>query len=406
MLRRYTIWSMATVLACCSGARAQYGNAASTQPAQALAVIEGDWLNISQLVAQPVFETRTAERQVTVYVDKTQLATRTRQVDGREVQVQVEETVKVPVSQTQTYMYCVTRLSTALQHHSFERDAQTQEYVRNSDQLAVKFFEIDGEPVDISELPTRLQRPTLVLLTQNGKMAESRIAEMFKPGTLVVAIPTPSMYPSAAPQPFPVTPQPVPAAPAPPQQSAAAAGDGRTEIQFTSFQQPIAVAANSLFPNATPPQFAYAQVVGDRLRLRSVEARTLEHTGYRCSPNDAEAQGDAGSKEVCRPVKLEHVIYTHDIWLSPMADVVGATADGRPQSKTALASALARESLVLASLDGKRVNAFWLQNLKPDALVLTPPSQHQPSTPAEGGQHGSAPAPQAPAPTPAPAFVP
>jgi hypothetical protein len=108
--------------------------------------------------------------------------------------------------------------------------------------------------------------------------------------------------------------------------------------------------------------------------------------------------------------KLEPVTANQQITASLSASVPGATVktiSGQPLDDRHLAALKQREIPVVISVDGMPVDPVWLQNIKPQMLLVTPPASRMghgppppapvaPAAPPVPGDHTSIPAPAVP----------
>lgn len=267
---------------------------------------------------------------------------------------------------------------------------QTQPRKMNLGQL--KAFETDGKPIPSETLKKRLAKETLVVVSANGGMISASYAELFKPGTIILAFPQAVASPLAPPPPAaiapaaprtneaPVTPapvapaQPVVSAPAAPAPSAAPVSP-KAPLAPVPAAAPVAspLPAPALvpadlkkLPSAAQPQFLFAGREGaDRIRLR----RLSEHS-YVTTGNKVQIQG--AEKRII-PVQMTQTVQQGEITMISGDDLQCFDAQGSAIALDRLNSKLGREGTVLYSGDGEPVHPFWLQNVKPSMLVLVGP---------------------------------
>lgn len=404
-MKRWYVLSIVAGLALSTSAPAQYGHAGratASQPTQGLARIdEQGQLEVREVMFKPVFETQTGVRKVTAYQEESRIRTETVIQDGEQVQVEKTYTVKVPVEKIENFEFTVCIMVPETKSTVFVSHADGTAYVRKLDQVAVGLFETDGKPAIRASLSRRLQDWSLVLLTHDGKPAPDYYAYLFKPGTLVLALPQP-----AADAPM-LHPGPAPA-PAPPAVSSVFASPREIPVRLAAFQNsPV---SDVEFPASPPPDFKFAQI-GEpgTLRLRTLIEFSTQQTGMCTEQKPVLVEGVTKTVEACRPVQMTHIVRTNDIWVIPLDSVTATTGDGRSLSSKELTTQLTKETTVLVSRDGRPVDPFWLRNLTSRALVLVtpptdcgwaePPLPHVPASPVPP-QESPAPRPETPIPTP------
>lgn len=341
---------------------------------------ETDQLLLMKRVARPITETYTqnVEREVTAIVD------------GKTV----VKKVLAPMQSTRT------KVIYELMIHQL-------------DPQATRCFEVDGRPVKIASLKNRLQQPTLVLVSADGKIHPS-FAAIFKPGTLVIAGPVPDPYsapleapPAAAPSPVPA-PQPAPSAPAPrapvppsapepngqpvPKKNTRALRDSDITRQVSFRRQPDSGGnSNSSkfeLPRAPAPLFRYLKLDGNETaairQFREVQVAT---TVYRITTVNGVKQK--------QPLEIRKTVREDETLFWKRALVKFLDHKGRPLVNQKPPSVDQREAVVVMSSDGQPVDLFWLQNVNANVLVVLTPTLTTPLPEP----------PAAPAPVPVPAPV-
>ena len=302
-------------------------------------------------VIRSVAETRVATRQVPVQEEFTV------QVDG--VTRKKVRTVLVPEQFTYTVLRNISESVSREQSLDF-----------------VKAFETSGKAIPVTRLKERLRRDTLVVVSGNQEMIPDDYASLFRPGTIVLAMQQPPMLPlPGAPPGAPVAPV-APAAPvAPPAPVVPAAPGGvravspDASIQFVAQQREAGAAeeADALqIPAKMAPLFVFAsRDVNDRYQLRQTTERSVAITGQRTVTE--------GNQKKIVPVPMQQTVRHSEITALPGAHLEFFAPEGTSVPPVRAAELLARETAVLYSADGERVDPFWLQNLKPTTLVLVGP---------------------------------
>jgi hypothetical protein len=242
-----------------------------------------------------------------------------------------------------------------------------------------RYFELDGRPVDAQAAAERLRKPTLVLISADDQKVPDYYAYLFKAGTLVATNPLADSPPPMYSMPPANVPQPNQAPTAGPVVSHRAAAH-----------------ANVYETVGLAPKFRFARVDGKgAIRLREYSERVTSELSTK--PADA-SNGQPAKLTTVRSRRIQQV---HDTLEFDLKDVEAFLANGTPVSEVGLASMLARETTVLTSADGKRINPFWLANIKPTTLIIlhpvSPAAVMQPM-PYAAAPPVIAPTPMAPAP--------
>jgi hypothetical protein len=377
-MRRFVLFaSTAAMVALWVGNVWAFGHG-SGAPQQVLARLGADGqLEIWQPAIRPVTEIR--ERSVTVWEERAVQVEK--EVNGQKVSETVTE--KVPKQVTEQY--------TASRYVS-------EAYAMKADPNTTKYFELDGRPASMATVATRLSKPTLVLLVWDGKPVPEYYAWIFKPGTLVIA---------AQPQ----APQPAPGAPSAPATairtfsasaaelvvdqslaSGAALADTFNAVPVSFQETPEPVNPPEVtFPNAAAPMLVF----GSRDREGMFNLRQMNEYSF-FKQVQVEEQNADGNTEV-QTIQLNVTNRNNNIVQLPEQFVKTFLASGRRVDPRELSQQLPRELTVVASADGKPVDKFWLENIKPTVLVVVPPMG------ALGGYYGHG---GYSAPTPEPAVEP
>ena len=314
---------------------------------QALARLGDDGsLELLSVLWKPVFETKTEEYSVIVKVPVTKVDPVTKQ----------ETTVFQEQPETRTRIVQVTELI-------------PEQKLRKFLVALMRFYELDGTVVEPESLAQRLARPTLVVVTEDGGPLPDYFAFLFKPGTLVVGA-GPSglgMFAPSAPGPMATEPQ-----------AAEPSDDGFS------------------LPDGFPPTFRLATVdEQDQFVLRMFREENKSVTGFRTLTKTVQTEEGERQVSEIRPVPIMQQLTTSLTTRILREHVRVATAEGKPMDDAQLDALKQREYPVVVARDGRPVDPFWLQNIRPRMLVLvTPPTKFP------GATHG-APAPASPAPMPA-----
>ncbi|MCA9055334.1 MAG: hypothetical protein KDA75_15945, partial [Planctomycetaceae bacterium] len=315
---------------------AQFSSGPETETKQALVRINGiGHLEVAELIAVPVCEFQEATRTVTVQVAKVEVYSVDVEFDGRKLPETRTRTVCVPEQRQETYLRRNCKLVVKQAQHFCALDDRNGTFVRGSDHREIKLFEIDGTPVAPAQLGHRLKDWTLVLLTHNGQMAAGLYSGLYKPGTLVIAIPAPlQMAPTPPPQPDNVPPPPV-AAPQP------------TPIPIAApAPQPAADESRFNFPAGVPPTTVFSRVTGDSIVVR-YHTDVTEFTSL-LSKVSKTVDGKEVWEEICLPV--EHTDRKSQVWKIPVSSVRGWSGDGTALSPAKLREKLNVEIPVLATV--------------------------------------------------------
>lgn len=365
------------------------------QPTQALARIgDSGQLELRAVVSKPVYETAMATRQFTQYEVRTVTTKKKQIVDGKEVFVDVQHEEKVPVTKEESYTYTVSKSVPVEMPIEFALDEKKAGFEDMAHE-AIPIFEIDGRPAKLDTVRSRLKSWTLVLITDNGRAAPSYYADLFKPGTLQVALPrSPASYgvsagrgmaPSVLPVPVPSNPAPAPLPPraieADPNAATSSLLERPTSLQLTALQSAAPASDGEIqIPPGLPPAFTFAQVNQKSITLRTSTER-VENLTTMCTEEVSETHnGQTVKKLVCRPVQVEHTVRNHDIATYPVDAVRVLAIGGEELEARDLETRLRKETTVIVSTNGRDVDSFWLQNVKPGTMVVIAPvlQQHAP----------------------------
>jgi uncharacterized protein (TIGR03000 family) len=322
-------------------------------PMLSVARMEGDTLLLMGVVAKTVFETR-------------------------------QKTVKDPEGKERAVTYTVTRA--------------VFEWVNERvDPKTVQVLDAEGKTVAAERLPERLPRAAVVLVGVPGQKTNPMYRGIFDKDTLLlVRPPHPVMAPPPPPPPAAKgtealpAPQPQPAMPAqgPPPRLFLARLDnqGNLHIRFCAEE-------------TYSPSDAKAVPYGAAYRTPHTDRRTFV---------SAQLPPEPAPKSATNPVRSTLVrMMVREI---PADQIKVYDSDGLTVAAEELKRLLREEKVVLAAMDGKQVDPFYLRNLKKGTLILVPSAEHQilftnPLALDRYGYGYSAPAPMMPAPS-APPGVP
>lgn len=246
----------------------------------------------------------------------------------------------------------------------------------------LKAFETDGKPIATADVAQRCQGATLVVVSANDEMIPDYYAALFKPGTIILALPTepardfqtpmiPTPPKSGGPfgTPVPVTPQP---SPVPPGTSAS-----RGRLPFRPVSQPHPLVPPSegesrladnfqpVFPSSPPPELVFVSREGaDAIKIRQFE-ETEKWVELTMRVNDSSISPT--SKQKVRQIMRQSTT-TSVPWTVLRISQVQSSGDLPPDRlKEKLGQG---ETTAVMSHDGALVDSFWLQNFKPNVLVL------------------------------------
>jgi hypothetical protein len=265
----------------------------------------------------------------------------------------------------------------------------------------------------------RCRGETLVVVTTGEEMIPDYYAAIFKPGTIILAIPPAVPQPMTAPalpQPALPLPQPAPAAPVPapqpapaPQTSVARPLVGRLVSQTAPLSVESGIPSSGpLLPDSPAPELVFLSREGvDALKIRQFSEATYD-VEVTARTNDSSV---SPQKQIKSPRTVRHSESTLIPWQVLRLTQPGSGDITPDRAKEKMP---AGESAALLSRDGRPIDEFWLQNIKPSVFVLrgvvlppvVPVCVPAPA-PAPYPPQGVAPMPApAPAPPPVPAPAP
>lgn len=305
---------------------------------QAVARISGNTLTAVRVVMEHVYETREEAYPVTVKVAKTINDPATQQPkvvyeDQTEMRTRTV-TVTRPVYKQMMLRYDVDNVHAA---------------------------DLSGAKLDAATLKIRLAKQGLVLTSLMGPAVPENFTLLFKPETIVLDL-SRSM---------PMVPPP-PLAPAPPA--------GPADVIAAPLPMDIELPKNA----DIPPQFRLASIDADgQFALKAVATQAMTSTRYVTRQQSRVVDGKEITATVCVPISVTERRESSHTVNYPATAVSGITVDERPLDDRHRAGLKSHEIPVVVGANGKRVEAFWLQNIKPNMLVLTvPPAQGALSPPA------------------------
>jgi uncharacterized protein YkwD len=135
------------------------------------------------------------------------------------------------------------------------------------------------------------------------------------------------------------------------------------------------------------------------LRFASLDDGALVLRHYKQDQQTVTAYVEAGANGESRkvPVQIRQTTRVNQYTQIDPRHISVSTADGRPVEAARLKDLLVREISVLVSSDGRAVDPFWLQNVKPASLVVVAPLA-APPVPVYGAPIDHAPQPYSDAP--------
>lgn len=372
--------------------RAQYGDASTTivsQPSLAAARInEEGTLVIKHITPMYVPETHKGVTTVTETRAEQRIKKEKRIQDGQVVEVDVPYTVNVPVEFQKEYLYTVYKAEPKELEGLYVQNAETKEYQLEEGSPAGRFYETNGQAIPAATLASRLKDWQPILLTDEGRKVEDYYTYIFKPGTIVAALPVPKPMlievPPEGGYPAPVAPAD-PNAPQAPTEEAPKPNASALEVDET-FSVAFQAEAPEGLPKLLPPTFAFAKIENNQLSLRTVMETQEKRTAPALESATPAPQGAA--PQAPAQVELLKINRTHDIWQMPLTAVKAQTAAGQKLRAQDLAARLPREATVLISKGGQEVEAFWLKGLSPQTLILITPIPDEPDL--YGGHGGYA----------------
>lgn len=261
----------------------------------------------------------------------------------------------------------------------------------------LQLFDTEGKPVSLATVRGRLARPTLVLITSDGKLHPS-FAPLFKKDALVFSPPVRAIPAPGIPAPMNAVP------PLPPTTRREPAG--KLAVQPVRQEKgppaPTTVERKSPFPNGMSPTFRYCKVQNQG---KTVAVRHFFEAKQTMSALRTVTANGVAKLEPYSIVKTIGIDETTQ-WDRGMVQFFNIS--GKPLEAAAI-SGMTQERAVIASGDIDPVDPFWLQNINPDATVIVLPRINywpaQPPVPMQGipGPGTTVPPPAAPVAVPPPA---
>jgi hypothetical protein len=305
------------------------------QPSQQILVAHGEGIwGLYGQVSKPVYETY----YTTVAIKVPTTVTVRVQENGRALDKEVTEYKTVEKQVPATKMRLV-----------FEQ------FVRKVNAETLEAFETDGRAIPVADLKRRVQGKALVVAAPE-KLPDYHAA-LFKPGTIILKV---------APEPvMPPAPHAIPA-PAPPSErpQAILPLDLTLPVRTVSFQPDAVPVEPPQFPLTPEPVVVFASRDGaDAVKIRRFR-ETKVTTDVTVRTGDSAVAPE-------KLVKAEHITRHSETSSVPWTAVRVSQPDAidlainRVQERLGTA-----ETPVLLSSDGKLVDSFWLQNIKPGVLVF------------------------------------
>lgn len=333
-----------------SASSAAWSAESSTPPTQQLVRVDatGQWQIYRQVMeCYPATEQRT----VTKNVPETKVVKQ--EVDGQVV----EKTVTVFKEVTESHNVTVVKTACKTVTQSLNPEA-------------LKAFETDGRPIPADRLKSRIVGDTLVVVSADGEMIADYYAALFKPGTIILAMP--AMPPAVVAPPVPAAPAPAPAPAAAPTPAPSTTGVSReipirTVASANQVEPALPAAARAPdYPTTMAPIFVFASREGaDDVNLRRLTESNYQSTGYKI-----QRQG-TGRQMV--PVTMKQTVRHSEITTIAGKHLRFTSGDAASIPFDRVKEKLSRETTVLYSADGDDIDPFWLQNLKSTALVIVGP---------------------------------
>ncbi|HUQ68810.1 MAG TPA: hypothetical protein VM165_04765, partial [Planctomycetaceae bacterium] len=205
------------------------------------------------------------------------------------------------------------------------------------------------------------------VVSATDEMIPDYYASVFKPGTIILALPRPSMMQLPMPAPAPST-SPTPA-PAPP------VGDATVpalNVRPTAFQPPaIATPAGppaAPFDSGLPPTPAPTIVFVTRSGADALKIRQLLETA---SEADLTIRANDSTVAPERMIKVQRLTRHSETTVVPLEALRFSSSESRDIVADRIKERLgAGETTVLISADGQPVDDFWLQNIQSKVPVL------------------------------------
>lgn len=237
----------------------------------------------------------------------------------------------------------------------------------------VKLYRGDRRRVQSSELSEALAELQYVLVCEPGQKLSKEWAELLRPETLVVFLPTeqamPAMAAPAPPVEFPPAPVPVESAPAP---VAPAPVEIAPPLPPSEPIPPLPGDAAPLGePPVIPPALLTAKVADGQFTVRSVSQYQYEQTL-------SQTQVNAEGAPVQRTFAMTTIDKQETLASVPVDAVQGWQADGTELDADDLASRLDSYAGVLGVESAEPPSAEFLQLFQEDVLIIRTPSAAPP----------------------------
>lgn len=239
------------------------------------------------------------------------------------------------------------------------------------------FSELDGQPADVASLAERLKEPTLIVVSHGDKPVPSEFAVLFRPGTLVARL-------GLVPQPMPQAPPPPPSLP----------GSPAPQPVSVPAQDAAEEDAGLKLPVGPPPTFRLARInENGYFALRNVVQEDHPVTGFVQIVKTVRDGDTERQVSVCVPRTMHRRLNAALTIFVSEKDMSGATVEGKPMESRHVNALKQREIPVIVALDGQSVDPRWLENLKPQMLILIPPTTQPPQPqPTQHRPHPAQPA--------------
>ena len=228
----------------------------------------------------------------------------------------------------------------------------------------LKAFETDGRKIAIDDLKTRCRADTLVVVSGDDAMIPDYYATVFKPGTIILALPQMHSYAAPAPQVHPAAPAPPPPASTEAPKRPQASLVPFVPVRNVSFQAELAPQDSPKFPASPSPQLVFASREGvDAVKIRQF-MESKDEVQITVRENDSSVAPE-------KPMTAQQLVRNSTNTFVPWSALRVSTPEGGDLTLDRAKERLgAGETAVLLSADGRLVDAFWLQNIKSNVLVI------------------------------------
>jgi hypothetical protein len=249
---------------------------------------------------------------------------------------------------------------------------ESHQVVQSFDAARVRATDAVGTRVGAEALLDRLREETPALMLFQGTDLDPRYRTLLKKGTLILSVPR-AIPPYDGPKKVPL-----PDKGPPPEKIKPKEADTSTELEvgLPGKEEPIPKPGPKVAGPAGPPPTPAGASVDSRgvLAVRESSTVATNHTVPRVVEKDGvKTTQDTRVKEVLLRMRVRSL---------DVSAVDASRADGSPVSPAMLRQLLRKEVPVLVSQDGRPVDPYYLEVIRPDALVLVLPTpEPTPPTP-------------------------